>query len=156
MNSKTACYIIMSFLGGAIVPLQLAIVHAFKKSTEASQIQATFYLYLGGTVVSLILAFLLNGSIKPPMANQANWWMWLTGFIGSFYILLMFIAAPKIGAANTLLWVFLGQMYIATLLSLTGWFGLAIRELDKFKVLGLLLITLGGLTLLYAENRTKS
>ena len=38
-------YILISLLGGAIVPLQLAIVNAFQKTTQASQIQSTFYLY---------------------------------------------------------------------------------------------------------------
>ena len=31
-------YILISLLGGAIVPLQLAIVNAFQKTTQASQI----------------------------------------------------------------------------------------------------------------------
>ena len=36
-------YVLISLLGGAIVPLQLAIVNAFRQSTHASQIQATLY-----------------------------------------------------------------------------------------------------------------
>ena len=39
-------YIIISLFGGAIAPLQLAMVNAFRESTQASQIQSTFYLYL--------------------------------------------------------------------------------------------------------------
>lgn len=152
---KTLPYVGISLLAGAIVPLQLAIVNAFKKSSEASQIQSTFYLYLGGTIASFFMAYALSGSIKPPQAAQASWWMWMTGFIGSFYILFMFIAAPHIGAANTLLWVFLGQMYVATFLAQTGWFGLEIRPVDSLKLLGLAIITVGGLVLLYAEMHIK-
>ena len=48
-------YILISLLGGAIVPLQLAIVNAFQKTTQASQIQSTFYLYVGGTIASFII-----------------------------------------------------------------------------------------------------
>ena len=54
-------YILISLLGGAIVPLQLAIVNAFRESTQASQIQSTFYLYLGGALASLVLSYMMSG-----------------------------------------------------------------------------------------------
>jgi len=150
---KILPYVLISLLGGAIVPLQLAIVNAFRESTQASQIQSTFYLYLGGTLASLLLSYFISGGIKPPSVGNATWWMWSPGFLGSFYILFMFIAAPKIGAGNTLLWVFLGQMYFALLLSQLGWFGLEVTAIDKYKVSGLALVTIGGLLLIYGETR---
>ncbi|PID50545.1 MAG: hypothetical protein CR991_00885 [Proteobacteria bacterium] len=91
---KNLFYVFISLLGGAIIPLQLAMVQAFRNTTHATQIQATFYLYLGGMVASFFLSFILSGNIKPPIASGASWWMWLTGFVGVFYILFMFISAP--------------------------------------------------------------
>ena len=152
---KILPYVLISLLGGAIVPLQLAIVNAFRESTQASQIQSTFYLYLGGALASLVLSYVMSGGIKPPMVENATWWMWLPGFLGSFYILFMFIAAPKIGAGNTLLWVFLGQMYFALILSQTGWFGLEVKTIDIYKIAGLALVTLGGIVMIYGENKVK-
>ncbi|WP_230661612.1 DMT family transporter [Psychrobacter sp. I-STPA10] len=152
---KIIPYVVISLLGGAIVPLQLAIVNAFRENTQASQIQSTFYLYLGGAVASLILSYLISGGIKPPFASHASWWMWTSGLLGSFYILFMFIAAPKIGSANTLLWVFLGQMYFAMILSQTGLFGLEVRPINPFKIGGLLLVTLGGLIMIYGEAKGR-
>ena len=146
---------LISLLGGAIIPLQLAIVNAFRESTQASQIQSTFYLYLGGALASLVLSYLMSGGIKPPLIENATWWMWLPGFLGSFYILFMFIAAPKIGAGNTLLWVFLGQMYFAMILNQTGWFGLEVKTIDIYKISGLALVTLGGAILIYGETKAK-
>ena len=146
---------LISLLGGAIVPLQLAIVNAFRESTQASQIQSTFYLYLGGALASLVLSYRMCGGIKPPLIENATWWMWLPGFLGSFYILFMFIAAPKIGAGNTLLWVFLGQMYFAMILNQTGWFGLEVKTIDIYKISGLALVTLGGALLIYGETKAK-
>ncbi|WP_020559787.1 DMT family transporter [Thiofilum flexile] len=151
---KILPYVLISLLGGAIVPLQLAIVHAFQKSTAASQIQSTFYLYIGGAIASLILAYVISGGITPPMVEKATWWMWLPGFLGSFYILFMFIAAPKIGSANTLLWVFLGQMYFALLLSRLGLFGLAIQPINMYKIIGLLFVTIGGGIMIYGESQS--
>ncbi|MEH6667256.1 DMT family transporter [Psychrobacter sp.] len=152
---KILPYVLISILGGAIVPLQLAIVNAFRESTQASQIQSTFYLYLGGALASLVLSYLMSGGIKPPLIENATWWMWLPGFLGSFYILFMFIAAPKIGAGNTLLWVFLGQMYFAMILNQTGWFGLEVKTIDIYKISGLALVTLGGAILIYGETKAK-
>jgi len=151
-------YILISLLGGAIVPLQLAIVNAFRESTQASQIQSTFYLYLGGALASLVLSYMMSGGIKPPIIENATWWMWLPGFLGSFYILFMFIAAPKIGAGNTLLWVFLGQMYFALILSQTGLFGLfglEVKTIDIYKISGLALVTIGGMLMIYGESKVN-
>ena len=152
---KILPYVLISLLGGAIVPLQLAIVNAFRESTQASQIQSTFSLYVGGALASLVLSYLMSGGIKPPLVENATWWMWLPGFLGSFYILFMFIAAPKIGAGNTLLWVFLGQMYFALILSQTVWFDLEIKTIDRYKITGLALITLGGIVMIYGETKVK-
>lgn len=152
---KMLPYILISLLGGAIVPLQLAIVNAFRESTQASQIQSTFYLYLGGALASLVLSYMMSGGIKPPIIENATWWMWLPGFLGSFYILFMFIAAPKIGAGNTLLWVFLGQMYFALILSQTGLFGLEVKTIDSYKISGLALVTIGGMLMIYGESKVN-
>ena len=87
------------------------------------------------------------------MIQNATWWMWLPGFLGSFYILFMFIAAPKIGAGSTLLWVFLGQMYFALILSQTGLFGLTVKTIDIYKIIGLALVTIGGIVMIYGETK---
>lgn len=145
----------ISLLGGAIVPFQLAIVNAFRESTQASQIQSSVYLYLGGLLASVVMSYLISGGIKPPLIENATWWMWLPGLLGSFYILFMFIAAPKIGAGNTLLWIFLGQMYFAIILNQTGWFSLEVKTIDGYKIAGLALVTLGGAVLIYGETKVK-
>ena len=152
---KILPYVLVSILGGAIVPLQLAIVNVFRSSTGASQIQSTFYLYVGGSIASLILCYLISGNIKPPLMGNASWWMWTPGFLGSFYILFMFIAAPKIGSGNTLLWVFLGQMYFSLILNQIGLFGLSNIRIDAYKLLGLLLVTVGGVVMMYGESKLK-
>jgi bacterial/archaeal transporter family-2 protein len=146
-------YVFISLLGGIIVPLQLAMISAFRNSSGATQIQATFVLYMGGAIVSLIIAFILDGGIKPALYQQASWWMWLPGFLGSLYILCMFVAAPKIGVTNTLLWVFLGQMIFATMVDGTGFLGVEIRKIDGLKLCGLFFIFIGGLILIYNEYR---
>lgn len=146
-------YVLVSILGGLIVPLQLAIVNSFRNTSGATQIQSTFYLYVVGALASLIIALLIDGGVKPPSYEQARWWMWLPGFLGSLYILCMFVAAPKIGATNTLLWVFLGQMLFATIIDSTGFLGMQIKKIDGLKLLGLGFILLGGIIMLYNEYR---
>ena len=89
------------------------------------------------------------------MIENATWWMWLPGFLGSFYILFMFITAPKIGVGNTLLWVFLGQMYFALILSQMGLFGLEVKAIDIYKIAGLALVTIGGMLMIYCETRVN-
>ncbi len=146
-------YVLVSILGGLIVPLQLAIVNSFRNMSGATQIQSTFYLYVGGALASLIIAVLIDGGVKPPSYEQTHWWMWLPGILGLLYILCMFVAAPKIGATNTLLWVFLGQMLFATIIDSTGFLGMQLKKIDGLKLLGLGFILLGGIIMLYNEYR---
>ena len=94
-------YVLISILGGLVVPLQLAVINAFRHSSGASQIQSTFFLYIGGAIASLVIALWMDGTVKPPFYQNTSWWMWLSGFLGSLYILCMFVAAPHIGATNT-------------------------------------------------------
>ena len=136
-------YVLISILGGLVVPLQLAVINAFRHSSGASQIQSTFFLYIGGAIASLVIALWMDGTVKPPFYQNTSWWMWLSGFLGSLYILCMFVAAPHIGATNTLLWIFLGQMIFATLIDHSGLLGMQIKKIDAFKLFGLLFIFIG-------------
>ncbi|WP_151760361.1 DMT family transporter [Acinetobacter junii] len=146
-------YVLISILGGLVVPLQLAVINAFRHSSGASQIQSTFFLYIGGAIASLVIALWMDGTVKLPFYQNTSWWMWLSGFLGSLYILCMFVAAPHIGATNTLLWIFLGQMIFATLIDHSGLLGMQIKKIDAFKLFGLLFIFIGGLIMLFGEYR---
>ena len=148
-------YIFVSLLGGLIIPLQLAIITAFRNTSGATQIQSTFYLYIGGAIASFIIALSIDGSVKPVTYQQTSWWMWLSGCIGSFYILCMFVAVPQIGITNTLLWIFLGQMLFATLIESIGFAGVQVRQISSLKIAGLFLILLGGLILILDEYRKR-
>lgn len=117
---KNLPYALIALAGGAIIPLQLAMVNAFRQSSHASQIQATFYLYLGGTTASLLLAFIISGGIRPPNMQNAEWWQYLTGFLGSFYILFMFIAAPKLARQIHSSGCFWGKYFLRRYLPILG------------------------------------
>lgn len=145
-------YIALSLLGGAVVPLQLVIVNALRQHGEASQIQAVFWLYVGGMLASGLCALLLQGTVWPAAAPRTGWWMWTSGFLGMFYMLFMFIATPHIGAANTLVWVFLGQILFAVILDAAGLTGAAAQQLNPAKWGGILLIGAGGLLMLYGNR----
>lgn len=149
-------YVFISLLGGLIVPLQLAMINAFRHASGATQIQSTFFLYVGGAIASLVIALFVDGSIKPPLYQQTSWWMWLSGLLGSLYILCIFLAAPHIGATNTLLWIFLGQMIFATIIDSSGFLGMQIKKLDSLKLIGLGFIFIGGLIMIYSEYRHSS
>ena len=73
-------------------------------------------------------------------------------FFGMFYMLFMFIATPHIGAANTLVWVFLGQILFAVVLDTAGLAGAAAQAISPAKCGGILLIGVGGLLMLYGNR----
>ena len=65
----------------------------------------------------------------------------------------MFLSAPTIGSGNTLLWVFLGQMYLALIIGKLGRFGLDPKPINFYKMLGLAVVTIGGIIMIVGENK---
>ena len=65
----------------------------------------------------------------------------------------MFLSAPKIGSGNTLLWVFLCQMYFALIICKLGLFVLDPKPINFYKMLGLAVVTIGGIIMIVGENK---
>lgn len=150
---KAMPFVLLSVVAGMIVPLQIALVSAFRHAGEASQFQATLYLYVGGLLGAVALCLWADGSVVPPSVRETSWWMWLPGLLGVCHLAMMFVAAPHIGAANTLVWIFLGQVLFAVFLDRAGLFNMPVRPVSVLKLAGIALIVVGAILMMWGERK---
>ncbi|MGM0981937.1 MAG: DMT family transporter [Pseudomonadota bacterium] len=97
-----------------------------------------------GTLVLLVAA--MTARLAVPSWQQLSsipTWSWTGGVLGAFYVTVMVIFAPKLGAATLLALVVAGQMLASTLLDHFGALGFPQQALSLPRLLGILLLFLG-------------
>lgn len=142
----------IALVGGFIVPVQLLITQTLRRETDLTAMESTFVLYLGGAFVAFA-GCLLNGrgniftEFQLPQA-----WLWTSGFIGVFYILAMFISAPHIGMAASLIFLFVGQLIISTGIDHYGAFGMPVIKISIWRASALIAMSAGAVLLLIEDH----
>lgn len=69
--------------------------------------------------------------------------LFLGGCLVAFYVLSITFAAPRMGLANAILFVLLGQLVSSAVIDATGVMGLAARSVSPTRVLGLGIMAVG-------------
>ncbi len=72
--------------------------------------------------------------------------LYVGGVLGAFYVTLVAILIPKIGVANTMIAIILGQVLLSLLLDHFGFLGIEARAINWQRILGASLV-LSGLVL---------
>jgi transporter family-2 protein len=136
-------FIIISLLLGAILPVQATINSRLSKFVNGP-VLAAFISFAVGTV-ALLLYLLITRQIHPNdiAFRQSNWWLWIGGILGAFYVAGIVILIPRLGVALTFSLVVAGQMGIALVFDHYGWMGLHIKEISWGRIAGALLLVAG-------------
>ena len=84
--SFRSIYLLVSLMGGAILPVQVAL-NTLLKNHVGQPMQVTFISYLGGTITSLIICFFAQFPLPTLTSlSQTSWWMWVGGCLGTLYV----------------------------------------------------------------------
>jgi bacterial/archaeal transporter family-2 protein len=144
--------ILLAFLGGAVLPLQIGIVGGLRQAF-GHPMQATFVSFLGGAVAALVACVLLRTPLPTWEKIAApSWWMWFAGCFGVFYIFTSIVAGPRIGAALTVSLAIAGQLVVAAVLDHNGALGFPQESISPLRLLGIGLV-IGGVVLIgYAKQ----
>ncbi len=141
--SPRSIYLIAALIGGAVLPVQVAI-NSLLKSYVGQPMQVTFISYLAGTIASLTICFLARYPLPAVTSlSQTSWWMWLGGCLGTFYVWSTIFAAPRIGAALALGLTIAGQMVAALFLDHYGFIGLTKQPASPLRITGVILVIIG-------------
>jgi transporter family-2 protein len=77
-------------------------------------------------------------------AVQQPAWLWIGGVMSVFIVLAVTVGPPRIGVAATIGIVIAGNLLSAALIDRFGLFGQAEVTIDRWRVLGLLLLAVGA------------
>ena len=144
---------ILVFLAGVTVPLMAVLNTALAQRLDSSLV-AVFILSCFAATTSAILMFLSGSDMKVFLNLDLNLEALINGFLGSavfymagllfvFYILSMTIATPKLGIANAVFLVLIGQLISATILDHYGFFVEITTKLSPSRLLGLGFMAIG-------------
>lgn len=136
-------YMIVAFLGGAVLPTQIGLNTLVAKAT-ASPIWASGISFFVGTIG--MFAYYIISRQPWPTAHAISTiphYAWLAGFLGAFYVTITIIAAPKIGAALLISLVVAGQMVAAITLDHYGAMGFTQHSINWGRAAGALMVVAG-------------
>jgi len=78
-------------------------------------------------------------------AWHAPKWFWIGGMLGTFIVLSIVIAAPRIGTFATVALIIAGQLTFGTIIDRFGLFGLQQVPLTPYRIAGIILLAVGAL-----------
>lgn len=136
--------IVLTFLVGAIIPVQAVLNSRMGKQTGGS-LMGAFISFLVGLICLLIINLVMNPSalinIKP--ASTGPWYLWLGGVIGAIFVAYIAWINQQQGVALTFALVVSGQICASLMIDHFGLFGAIVQPISMNKIIGAALIIAG-------------
>ena len=134
---------ILAALAGVAIVIQQGL-NTQLRGVLNSAAWAGFASYFVGLLSMVVLALALRDPLPAAsLTARIPWWGWSGGFFGAVFIALATILVPELGAATFLALLVTGQMLASVAFDHFGWLGLAQRELDAPRALGVALLIAG-------------
>lgn len=140
--NSAAFFIVLAVLAGMGIPLQASLNSRLADSV--GQIPAVVISFGLGWVT--LFAFMLLSGV--PLSNftalkTTPIGYMVGGLFGAFFVGSMVYTVPRIGVALSLALTIGGQMLVALVIDHFGWVGMQQKELNVWRLAGVVLITLG-------------
>lgn len=135
--------ILLAVVSGAVLPIQAALNGKMGRAV-GDPIYAALISFIVGSIGLLGYVVMSNTALSSiTEARHMPLSVWLAGIVGAFYVACVIILAPKLGVALTFALIVTGQMGVSLLMDHFGLIGIPVREINLFKVFGIMLIIAG-------------
>jgi transporter family-2 protein len=136
-------FIILALLAGMAMPTQ-GVVNSRLASYVENPVSAAFISFAVGTVALFVYMLLTGVPVSSLAASKdAPLIAWIGGFLGAFFVSAMVAAVPRIGVALAFSLAIGGQMLVTLVIDHIGWLGLESKPINRYRVAGAALITVG-------------
>lgn len=135
-------YIILSILAGCVLPFQGTINGRLGKSID-SPVYASFISFAVGTVALLAFSLATQPPFRPGTLRTPHPFEWTGGLLGAFYVLVVILMLPRLGAALTFSLIVAGQIVVSVWLDHIGFLGAQPHPINLVKALGVFFIIAG-------------
>lgn len=135
-------WILVSFIAGALLPLQAGINTKLGKAASSPAI-ASLISFIVGLLALLVYVLVTQQNYSIKGLKEAPSYAWTGGLIGAFYVTVIIFAFPKIGPGLTFGLVIAGQLLLSIFMEHYQVLGAHHHPVNISRVLGMLLIVFG-------------
>lgn len=135
-------WILLAFVAGAILPIQGGLNAKMGKAIE-SPVYSSLISFVVGTFVLIGYVVITQQSVVWSGVRNVPGVVWVAGLLGAFYVTVITLAFPRLGAALTFGLVVGGQMVIALLLDHFNVLVAQQQSINIWRVVGVILILAG-------------
>lgn len=145
MASMAIFFILLAILAGGMLPVQGVVNSQLGRALD-NVVLATLISFIVGSL-TLLVVFLYRSNLAAGSSLQGLWKvppiLYIGGILGAIYVTAVAALIPKIGVANTMIAVILGQVLLSLLLDHFGVLGIEVREVSWSRILGASLVVFG-------------
>ena len=139
--------LLLALISGVLMAVQGSLNTALSK--VVGLLETTFIVHVTGTIVLMILLFVLRmGKGNLYALPEAPWYAYLGGIVGVGIIYLVAASIPQVGVANATTAIIIGQVLTAIIIDHFGAFGLERMAYGWHQIAGLILLGVGAKLLL--------
>jgi transporter family-2 protein len=133
--------VLLGLLGGVAVGVQSVIAGAM--SPRVGSAASSFVIHLSGAVLSALL-LLARGGEQIQNWRSLSWYMFGAGGFGLVLYLTLSQTFPQFGATTAVILIMIGQLVTGLIIDQFGLFGAPVRPADGVRVVGGLMVLIGG------------
>ncbi len=138
---QTLYVILIGLIGGAAVGFQSPIAGAMGQKLGGTS--SAFIVHLSGAILAGMLLFARGGENIRDWRNLP-WYMLFAGAFGVILYLTISVTLPRLGGTMMVTLIIIGQLLVGMLVDHFGWLGVSVHPINAFRVLGILVLLLGG------------
>ncbi len=143
MSSGTAVAVVMTVTAGLAGSVQAAVMGELGERVGiVPAVAFSVIVALLGGLAALLLWERSFAGVRAVLHEPA--WLWIGGLMSVFIVFAVTVGPPRIGVTATVGLVIAGNLVSAALIDRYGWFGQDVIPIDRWRLLGLLLLALGA------------
>lgn len=136
-----------AFMAGCLIAAQ-ALVNARLAQFVGGPIWSAFFSFLVGTIAIFIFAMVLKGKLPEIQTENLQWWMFLGGLMGAFFVITSITVVPHLGVMAMIALFIAGQLVAASFLDHYGVLMPAPKPITLQKITGILVLAAGAYLIL--------
>lgn len=133
--------VFVGLLGGVSVGIQSPIAGAIGQKLGGTA--SSFVVHLSGLIFSAIL-LVLQGGERIRDWRTLPWYMLGAGVFGLILYQTINITLPRLGSTTMIALIIIGQLLTGIVIDHFGWFGVTARPVDLTRLIGLVVLFVGG------------
>jgi transporter family-2 protein len=141
---RSAGWIVLALLGGAVLPIQGAINARLRADLDAPVTAGAWsFVVAAGAMVAVLALAARAPRARPSELGRVPWWGWLGGVCGAAYVTSVFLLIPEIGVAPTIALTVAGQQVASVFVDRHGLLRLPRRPITGGRLAGVATLLAG-------------